>query len=777
MQRIEELPASNWLPLGTGADVLHVVDPYLIWASVVDGDGVKLGVVPNGKAATARVLIEYKNGDKRAYTPRNWRLPYLGKILANLSDWQKFPKDLRNDGTLITRIELASALAVESADHDDACETVRLQSDAGPTSETVTGNVIGIIDFGCPFLHRAYRDDFGCTRLKYFWDQNPKFHFDPDARSDRVGDGLGAVWGGKPFQRLGEYVNEYLQKTKSQGLGTFDLSQFDGEFRVDLHKGTLGLLSTDSGVAQDVNNWSYRLTQVEQEHGHSGVAVQVWRDGLATTPKWRAPADPLDGLGVSDSRFTYGRELRPADLKVLSTQAPPAWALSQYEAMDYSDVQSASSHGAHIMSVAAGWPNLLAETQLAPRDAAADAKLIFVQLPATTVADTGGNSLGAYVLNALEYIAARSAASAKVVVNLSYGSYAGPHDGSSLIEKALDWFVTKENEQRREANGSFDLVIAAGNGFQAACHARAHVGAELEQIPFNVMPDDETWTFIEVWYRGDPKMKVGLQPPDGHVSLDMVEQDHVAAFDEAGAKLCVIVHTANASSSNSKDGEVINSMALIAIAPTRRRDGSSRPAPYGRWTLLLQSGSEKETQVDAWIERDDPILEPTFARRQATFIVDSQAYEARDQDFASNRQINPSMATKQGTMNSIATGKNANVHVVGSKVLSTEDLSPYSPAGDISPGHCPSPTQLECADELTILAGRLGYGNHDSVVVRKSGTSVAAAMFTRSKLNDLARAAAKTSNAQPDAAASRQAGPNAPAEADSLKIARGLRNQ
>ena len=49
-----------------------------------------------------------------------------------------------------------------------------------------------------------------------------------------------------------------------------------------------------------------------------------------------------------------------------------------------------------------------------------------------------------------------------VVVNISFGGYRGPHDGTSDWESGIDQLLTIDNRA---------VVVSAGNGFEAECHA------------------------------------------------------------------------------------------------------------------------------------------------------------------------------------------------------------------------------------------------------------------------------------------------------------------
>jgi len=87
-----------------------------------------------------------------------------------------------------------------------------------------------------------------------------------------------------------------------------------------------------------------------------------------------------------------------------------------------------------------------------------------VQLPSLTGADSAGGSLSAQVLDGVRYGLDVCTGDARIVINLSCGSFASPHDGSSLIEQAPD-----------------------------------------ELLRLVVPPGDFTDTFVEVWFdKGQP---------------------------------------------------------------------------------------------------------------------------------------------------------------------------------------------------------------------------------------------------------------------------------
>ncbi len=84
-----------------------------------------------------------------------------------------------------------------------------------------------------------------------------------------------------------------------------------------------------------------------------------------------------------------------------------------------------------------------------------------VQLDWASVADSSGGAMNVSVLDALAFALSRCANDAQVVINLSWGALAGPHNGTSLLE-------TRHGPSRGlQAAMAAQLIIPAGNAYQA----------------------------------------------------------------------------------------------------------------------------------------------------------------------------------------------------------------------------------------------------------------------------------------------------------------------
>ncbi|MEI7983976.1 MAG: S8 family serine peptidase, partial [Bacteroidota bacterium] len=116
--------------------------------------------------------------------------------------------------------------------------------------------------------------------------------------------------------------------------------------------------------------------------------------------------------GPAPSGFSYGTEIAGQDALL---------------AKQYSDQET---HGTHVAGIAGGSGFLTPGNQY--RGVAPDADLIFVRI---------GNSASS-VTDGINYIFQQAATVGKpAVVNLSLGSHIGPHDGTSLMDQAIDNLV------------------------------------------------------------------------------------------------------------------------------------------------------------------------------------------------------------------------------------------------------------------------------------------------------------------------------------------------
>lgn len=377
--------------------------------------------------------------------------------------------------------------------------------------------------------------------------------------------------------------------------------------------------------------------------------------------------------------------------------------------------------------------------------------------------------MNVHVLDALRYAVQRTAATANVVVNLSYGTLAGSHDGSSRLERAIDALIQeRRNENKLHGRGSFNVVVPAGNAYNLNCHARLQVASDgLARLPFMVAPDCRHDTFLELWYSGSDTVSVAIQPPSEPSSLSVVGGNQVAVWRNAmydrEAPALTIANVRAVSASVDMDGRSVqNHVVLVAINPTASLSGvatqqhtkdhsiygateteesrtRSRPlAPAGIWELHITSSSQTGVQVDAWIERSDVVMGELRKGQQASFLAPLQQDD--QMPYSTDQPV-----TKSATLNSFGHGRN--VIVAGGAISNLErhdslhnesswDIAPYSGEGPRRMevrGDLPSDFAL--SDEGWSLPGVLAAGNRSMAFARRNGTSVAAPSIARKMLN------------------------------------------
>lgn len=467
----------------------------------------------------------------------------------------------------------------------------------------------------------------------------------------------------------------------------------------------------------------------------------LWdQEPLQTVIAVSAPA----GLGADGSwwypvaNYQYGRELTSPVMETLFAACSHAGVLDEdkvYSSIANSTENSAldarATHGSHVLDLAAGRLNPMASSAYPAIDAASAADIIFVQLPRDTVADTSGGSMTMYALDALTYIFEKTADVNNLVINISYGSTAGPHDGSSMLERAMDCLIASEHSKRKGKN--IKVVLPTGNHFLAQGHGRLTLNQQTPQSALNwqVMPDDATDTFVELWYKANVAnpLEVILHSPCGRSRISAKLDNFDVMRNAVGKAVGAIVHSAN-----TPNGE--SAMALIALAPTHVNRAPH--VEHGVWKIeiKLTAATQSDITVDAWIERDDSLLGQQ-GQLQSFFLSTSTERLIDSPDSAADP------VKRQTTGNSLANG--AQPIVVGGYVLDSFapgatttpfELSAYSAAGPtLNPARADWPNYVAPSDESASCTGLLAAGTRSGVLIRMNGTSVAAPQLARQLLN------------------------------------------
>lgn len=455
--------------------------------------------------------------------------------------------------------------------------------------------VVGIIDDGCAFAHPALTRDDGTPRVHFLWDQNSRR--DPG----------GQWYRNLPFPYGWELRHDTMTKASCTALRTGDTSM--AYWEVQYAPVALGL----DRHGTDPRNQP-RDAMRTRTHGHSVTHLAVGIEG------GRHPLDDQRALSAFDA-------------------ASPR------------------------LDGAAGWP------------------IVFVQLPTRTTLDTSGGSLAVHALDALHYIisraerlpyddggvspdgAARSGPLRRaklpdeteepgdnlypenwILVNLSYGAIAGPHDGSSILEQALAEVVG--------TSGRFcKMTLAAGNAHRTRTHAMLSLAeGEGGELKWSVGPDHPFESFLEIWLPGADvrgfalsdadiaNVFITVTPPDGSGSCSVRSGSGCLLADEAqqGGVVAGFIRARRVVQG------LNGTMVLLTVARTRAPllgecDEAGPVGPHGDWRVEIGWGTERgdslsdrptrrQVDIHAWAERNDLVF-GNLRAQQGKVVADVQVPE------------------------------------------------------------------------------------------------------------------------------------------------------
>jgi hypothetical protein len=374
-----------------------------------------------------------------------------------------------------------------------------------------------------------------------------------------------------------------------------------------------------------------------------------------------------------------------------------------------------ATHASHVMDIATGFPD--PTRHIGGSGQRHTYPIVFAQLPRYVQGVQVSGLLRAQVLDAVHYVAMHLAAHQRGVINLSYGSNAGPHDGSSLLERALDELL---DAHRDDSNAQrLHLVVPSGNAADASLHACVDLKpGSTQHLPFQVAPDDPSPSFIEVWAPQAQGIRVRVVAPDGATSA-WVQAGEAQRMERDSSNLALIVGCGQPCQS------ARGALWLLALAPTAST-AANVVAPCGSWALEVINVGSSAVELHAWCERDEAVFGNEAGPRQTLFA---------------GKHV---QAT--GTLNSIAHGGLTTV-VGGYLVHDTPDEMNEGPVASMSgtgPGRglkardrnaayvslpgpqVMAPCSLWLGDEGLPAAAVLSEDT-----VRLTGTSVSAAYWTR----------------------------------------------
>lgn len=466
------------------------------------------------------------------------------------------------------------------------------------------------------------------------------------------------------------------------------------------------------------------------------------------------------------SEFGYGRVREHGELQALIDRHTDAYGIDEQALYDdprslQPGLRDQGSHAAAVTLLMAGRRDRMPShprhgddpqdsdqrphrRRLQPRDGASEAPVAVVQFPREQIDIAGARWLVVRALDGLRFLAeasqqhATSAQPLPLVVNISYGSVVGGHDGSATLETAI--------AELAEAHGNLAVVLAAGNSHGTQrddetldVRQRLPSGRHAERKPLPpgsattlrlyVPPGKPIETYLEIWFdvRDVPPDERFLEIDEVTVEVTSptgaklkIERVPDAAFDDmrpryTGVGLIAFPRVAQS---------LHRSMVLLVVASTQVSSRRVEVSP-GVWSLRVLNKGARTLEVEAWVERD---IVPRSRTTQAARLLRG------DKD-----DLEAAALTDENTLNNIATGPQAfrvgALTWLGRDTKGRPTVSPYSSAA--APGKA-GPEFSAFADMSPALPGLRVSGNTSAAVMRMNGTSVAAPQASRWIANRLA---------------------------------------
>lgn len=242
-------------------------------------------------------------------------------------------------------------------------------------------------------------------------------------------------------------------------------------------------------------------------------------------------------------------------------------------------LKNGGSHGTNVAGIAAG----NGDPDGIFKGMAPDADLIFVTYKNDV--PIGGSAL---VLDAINYIRRLATKCDRpVVINLSQGDQLGPHDGSSLLERAIDNVVEMGRTLVVKSAGN-----AAGQHQPGPQHAHGQItGGQDFILPFDLTQLENKGIqgdTIELWYEGNDLLSVALKTPS----------DFTSEFIAPGKSDTIPFANGTKASVYSDLKHPINGHNRIGIVFQESPNWES-----GRWELILRGEKVSSGEFDAWVDR------------------------------------------------------------------------------------------------------------------------------------------------------------------------------
>ena len=412
-----------------------------------------------------------------------------------------------------------------------------------------------------------------------------------------------------------------------------------------------------------------------------------------------------------------------------------------------------ASHGTHVLDLFTGNDYRLDDEEV--QRAVRRRPIIAVQVPSEAVIDRSDSLMAQSIRTALTWIEAKAREIAyrragtdgkprplPIVVNFSFGMFAGPTDGRSEIERRISGFIDRYRSQ--PGAPGCEVVLAGGNGFQARAVSKLKLGPEHrdepEVIHWRHPPDDRTSSYMQIWLPesnvSDQQVAVTITPP--RCAPAVVEWSELGKGLDlvVGSKTFVRLYHQKVP----RPGGMTRERVTIAVLPTGSPGGRMPLAPSGLWRVhIKKTNGERHQPVELRIQRDDPVSFQRPSGRQSFFDEETTLrFDPISGRLINDETLNNGPVCRERTLSSYATGfDDGDVEpvVVGGYRRSDGDPAIYSSSGPVISGRA-GPTLAARSEESTAHSGVQASGTASGTAVIMNGTSVAAPQVAR-RLVDL----------------------------------------
>jgi hypothetical protein len=479
----------------------------------------------------------------------------------------------------------------------------------------------------------------------------------------------------------------------------------------------------------------------------------IWDQNSGKGPASVNGRDFGQTLGDFDYGLEYRRDFAPAIAQPLigidewiALHSNPSGLIDEdgcYADAPFKTLARRDSHGAHVMDVLAG--QIPTSSRIGPvppgerrdppswalgTDPASSADVVFVQFSQDCIDDATGVWLKSFVVQGIQYILsyADPVKTRNVVINLSYGPTTGPHDGTADLEAALSALVAEYDGS--PGKPKLEIMLAAGNAYLSEGHVvfkRDATQPNYAEWTWRLPPDNSVLCFAEVWMKTTDvraNTTVTLTSPNGVRYIPTPPLPAPVPPQTAGVD--IPIQWGN------------NTVWRLQVEATIVKRNVPA-AEHGAWTIRV-SGIRPNAEVHAYVARSDPNMGVLTGARRSCFVDPewerTRSAEASCTYVDGEFDKTGSLIHRNGTLNGIATGDDASVHVAGGYMISNGRKSPYSSAGPAR-GGAPrrGPDFVLPCDESYALQGIRAGSNRSGAVFRLIGTSAAAPQLAREVAN------------------------------------------